>query len=346
VSAFSRKPSIHLVFSHAASTSDQTIATTRKSTFKVRHYLRLFAQLARANRWHQGLGRCFQAVDQSWKRYAELAESVRIDENHCITVNKYLARQPESRHYRLVLQLESSFSFVHAADLHLGSPCSGLTIRDEEVAARFAAASRKAFEALVTKAIDTAVGFVVIAGDVYDGDWKDNSIGLFFNHQIARFHREKIPVLLLKGNHDAESVVTKTITLPDSVLQFPSQAAATFKLENIRVALHGRSFAHRSATENYALSYPAPIPGWFNIGVLHTSCTGRAGHADYAPCKISDLASRQYQYWALGMRTRSSPRIHGSSTPATFRRDTFASAAQKGPFSSRRRMRRSMVSAA
>jgi len=43
-----------------------------------------------------------------------------------------------------------------------------------------------------------------------------------------------------------------------------------------------------------------PLPGYFNIGVLHTSCDGRPGHATYAPCTIQDLASRNYQYWALG----------------------------------------------
>jgi DNA repair protein SbcD/Mre11 len=196
--------------------------------------------------------------------------------------------------------LPSAFTFIHAADLHLGSPFSGLAIKDEEVAQRFAGACRKAFAELITRAIDAAVGFVVIAGDVYDGEWKDNTIGLFFNREIARLHRAGIPLFLLKGNHDAESVVTKTIPLPKSVHQFSSTKAQSFRLDHLKVALHGRSFADRSASENYALGYPAPVQGWFNIGVLHTSCTGRPGHASYAPCTVSDLTSRGYDYWALG----------------------------------------------
>ena len=192
------------------------------------------------------------------------------------------------------------FSFLHAADLHLGSPFTGLTIKDEAVAKRFAAASRDAFSSLVTNAINAKVAFVVIAGDVYDGEWKDASIGLFFNREVARLERSGIPLYLLKGNHDAESVVTKAISLPDSVHQFPTTKARTFQIKDIKVALHGRSFPERAVTENYALSYPAPLPGYFNIGVLHTSCDGRPGHANYAPCTIHDLASRNYQYWALG----------------------------------------------
>src|SRR2546428_9143418 len=117
------------------------------------------------------------------------------------------------------------FKFLHAADLHLGSPFTGLALKDEAVARRFAAASRDAFSDLVTTAIDAGVAFVVIAGDVYDGEWKDTSIGLFFNREVARLERSGIPLFVLKGNHDAESVVTKTISLPASVSQFPTANA-------------------------------------------------------------------------------------------------------------------------
>jgi DNA repair protein SbcD/Mre11 len=192
------------------------------------------------------------------------------------------------------------FTFLHAADLHLGSPFVGLALRDEEVAQRFAKASRDAFSDLITRAIDASVAFVVIAGDIYDGDWKDTSIGLFFNREIARLERVGIGVFILKGNHDAESVITKTISLPDNVYQFPARTAATARIEELKVALHGRSFPERAVTENYVLDYPNPISGWFNVGVLHTSCDGRPGHAPYAPCTVPQLKSLGYQYWALG----------------------------------------------
>ena len=192
------------------------------------------------------------------------------------------------------------FHFIHAADLHLGSPFVGLAMHDEEIAKRFSHASREAFSDLVTRAVDLKVAFLVIAGDIYDGDWKDTSIGLFFNRELARLERAGIPVYLAKGNHDAESVITKAVSLPPSVQVFPSTKAKTFEIEQIKVALHGRSFPNRSVTENLSLSYPPPMPGWFNIGVLHTSCDGRQNHDNYAPCAVTDLASRNYQYWGLG----------------------------------------------
>ncbi len=191
------------------------------------------------------------------------------------------------------------FRFLHAADLHLGSPLLGLAQKDGDVAARFARASREAFEDLVTRALEEEIAFAVIAGDVFDGDWRDASIGLFFNRQLARLANRGVPTYFLRGNHDADSVVTRSLTWPDSVVEFSTRRPETHRLEELRVALHGRGFPRREVTENYAVDYPEPVPGWFNIGVLHTAC-GRAGHENYAPCTAAELAARGYDYWALG----------------------------------------------
>ena len=158
---------------------------------------------------------------------------------------------------------------------------------------------RSAFEDLVTKALEEGVSFVVIAGDVFDGEWRDNSIAFFLNKQLARLSNHGIPTFFLRGNHDAESVVVKSLTWPDKVFEFSTKRPETHRMENLRVALHGRGFPHREVVENYAVDYPDPLAGWFNIGVLHTAC-GRAGHENYAPCTAADLAARDYDYWALG----------------------------------------------
>nr|WP_272211512.1 DNA repair exonuclease [Marinicella sp. W31]MDC2877404.1 DNA repair exonuclease [Marinicella sp. W31] len=194
----------------------------------------------------------------------------------------------------------TSFRFIHAADLHLGSPLSGLMLKDRQMAERFAAAGRAAFSALIEYALVEKVDFLVIAGDVYDGAWKDNHIGLFFNREIARLSRAGIPVYFLRGNHDAESIVTRTIEMPEGVHEFSTRKPETFVLDELKVALHGQGFAERVAADNLALSYPPAVPGHFNIGVLHTSLSGRPPHAVYAPCSVADLASRGYDYWALG----------------------------------------------
>ncbi len=194
----------------------------------------------------------------------------------------------------------SSFTFLHAADLHLGSPLAGLSGRNVELAERFVAAGRDAFISLIDHAIETKAAFLLVAGDVFDGEWSDLSIGLFFARELARLERAGIPFAFVRGNHDAQSVVRKNVTLPSSVLEFPSNKAHTHHLTELRVALHGRSFPERTVPDDFVRSYPEPVEGWFNIGLLHTSIDGHPNHATYAPCSINDLKAKNYNYWALG----------------------------------------------
>ncbi|KAA0073984.1 DNA repair exonuclease [Tardiphaga sp. P9-11] len=191
------------------------------------------------------------------------------------------------------------FTFIHAADLHIDSPLAGLRLKDEDVARRFAEAGRRAVQALVDEAIASKAAFLIIAGDVFDGDWKDVTTGLFFVSAISALHRAKIPVFIVKGNHDAESLMSRDLPYPDSVRVFRANAAETVVLDDYRVALHGRSFPNRLIGD-FVDNYPTRREGWLNIGVLHTSLDGTRGHDGYAPCSVDDLRRFGYDYWALG----------------------------------------------
>lgn len=190
--------------------------------------------------------------------------------------------------------------FIHAADIHLDSPLRGLGSYEDMPVEILRGASRAAFARLVDEALALEVDFMVIAGDLYDGDWKDHNTGIYFARQMGRLRNGGIPVYVLHGNHDAESVMTKRLALPDNVHVFKSNRACTFVLDAHKVALHGHSFAQAAVTDNLAADYPAPLPGHFNIGVLHTALEGNAQHANYAPCSLEQLHARGYQYWALG----------------------------------------------
>ena len=192
------------------------------------------------------------------------------------------------------------FRFIHAADPHLDSPLRGLEAHEGAPVALLRGATRKAFENLVNLAIDEAVNFVVIAGDLYDGDWKDYSTGLFFRGQMVRLEAKKIPVYLIAGNHDAASVISKKLTLPENVHVFSTRTAETMEVPGLAAVIHGRGFPHRAVPENLAVDYPAAVPGKFNLGLLHTSLTGRPDHDTYAPCSEQDLRNKGYGYWALG----------------------------------------------
>ena len=76
---------------------------------------------------------------------------------------------------------------------------------------RIRLATRDALTNLVAAAIEENVSFVVIAGDLYDGDWDDFGTGLFFCAAMRRLGDAGIAVYLLYGNHDADSVLTKKL---------------------------------------------------------------------------------------------------------------------------------------
>lgn len=195
------------------------------------------------------------------------------------------------------------FRFIHAADLHLDSPLLGLERYAGAPVEAIRSATRRALEHLVQLAIDRSIDFVVIAGDLYDGDWKDYHTGLFFSQQMGRLAAAGIPVVMIAGNHDAASRMTRSLRLPQHVELLPPGRAATAqnpRLRELGVAIHGRSFGEAAETTNMVPEYPAAVPGVYNIGLLHSSLVGTEGHDPYAPCTLDDLRSKHYDYWALG----------------------------------------------
>lgn len=194
-----------------------------------------------------------------------------------------------------------SFRFVHAADIHLDSPLKGLAGQEGSAVALIRSAPREAFDALIGRTIEEDARFLIIAGDLYDGDWRDYQTGLFFVRQMARLRDAGIRAYVIKGNHDAASQITRSLRQIDNVKVFPTRRARTHRIPELGVALHGQSFGERDVTENLAREYPDPEPGFLNIGILHTGLeSGEGPHARYAPCSLDDLVNKGYDYWALG----------------------------------------------
>ncbi len=195
----------------------------------------------------------------------------------------------------------ATFRFLHCADLHLDSPLRGLEADPDAPADAIRGATRQALINLVDYAIARRVDFVVAAGDLYDGDWQDWRTGQFLIGQIARLSNAGIPLIGIRGNHDAESVITRRLRMPgDSARLLDHRRAETYRLPGLPVSIHGQSFATRAVTDNIALAYPAPDPDRFNIGLLHSSVGERELHDNYAPCSVAQLSGHGYDYWALG----------------------------------------------
>lgn len=198
----------------------------------------------------------------------------------------------------------STRKILHAADIHLDSPLKKLDQYESAPADRIRRASRRALENLTQLAIDQQVDLVVIAGDLYDGDWTDQNTGLAFVAESAKLVAAGIPLLVIRGNHDAANLMTSSLPLPKnpdgSEIFLTTGNAETRFLEEVGIAVHGQSFRTRAEKTNLAAKYPDPVSGMFNLGLLHTGLEGASSHAHYAPCTPRELTDRGYDYWALG----------------------------------------------
>jgi DNA repair exonuclease SbcCD nuclease subunit len=132
-----------------------------------------------------------------------------------------------------------AISFVHAADIHLDSPLKGLERYENAPVERIRGATRRAFTRLIDLAIDKHVDFVLLAGDLYDGDWRDYNTGLFLVRQLGRLREQKIKVFVIAGNHDAANKMTRVLRLPDHVRLLMHDRPETVRLPHLDVAIHG-----------------------------------------------------------------------------------------------------------
>src|SRR5437762_5233248 len=129
------------------------------------------------------------------------------------------------------------FRFIHSADIHLDSPLRGLDQDETAPKERIRNATRVAMKNLVDYALEEKVDFLVIAGDLYDGDWSDYATGHILLGQLRRM--APTPVYVIHGNHDALSRMTRSLPMPAHVHVFGAKQAEPEKLDEIRVALYG-----------------------------------------------------------------------------------------------------------
>ncbi|MEZ4454859.1 MAG: DNA repair exonuclease [Nannocystaceae bacterium] len=189
---------------------------------------------------------------------------------------------------------------VHAADLHIDSPLRGLGRVEGAPIDDIRLATRRAFRRLIDACLEEEASLLLLAGDVFDGEWRDFNTGLFFVRELSRLRESATRVVMIRGNHDAESVVSRNVPLPDHVFTLAADAPETVVFDDLGIAVHGQSYGARAIEENLARAYPERLAGLINIGLLHTNAVGSSDHQNYAPCTVGQLCDHGYDYWALG----------------------------------------------
>lgn len=193
--------------------------------------------------------------------------------------------------------------FLHAADLHLGSPLKSLgDAIGPDALIDVKNRVNQAFDRLVQTAIDQGVDFCVFAGDIYDTAERDPGAQRRFLIGLRRLNDAGIKVFMVHGNHDPLTRDIKDGLLPPNVTVFPpgKLGVEEFTMRNgAVVTIAGVSYSKKEETDNLVPLF-AGLAGRTIVGVLHTNVGGNSHHGNYAPSSVSDLENSPVHYWALG----------------------------------------------
>lgn len=195
------------------------------------------------------------------------------------------------------------FSFIHAADLHLGTPFSGLGHSDAGWQKTLVEAPFTAFRRIIDYCIGHEVDFLLLAGDVYDSSQQDLRAQVRLRDGLASLARHGIATYLIYGNHDHADQTGGRLRWPEQVHLFPAGSVGKYpvvKAGETVAEIYGISYPDQSVSENY-LPLFKPEPNCpYSIGLLHANVGGAAGQDNYAPCSLTNLMQVGMDYWALG----------------------------------------------
>jgi DNA repair protein SbcD/Mre11 len=196
-----------------------------------------------------------------------------------------------------------AFSFVHAADLHLGYAQYGLEVRRQDF--------DNVFSEIVDKTVALKPDFMIIAGDLFHQPRPSN---ITLENSVRSFKRLRdagIPVLTVDGSHDsAPNSITSTILYPlDSaglIHHLPRHEGACWRKEDCCYVYGIPNFRTRHKTEEVLPQFmmqnvPTPDPSLANIFVMHGAVDLPSVKPPYIEAELSPaLLPEGFDYYAAG----------------------------------------------
>ncbi|MEA0553687.1 DNA repair exonuclease [Lysinibacillus irui] len=196
----------------------------------------------------------------------------------------------------------TAIRFFHMADLHLDSPFKGLFGLSEHILKNIRSSTFDAFDKIIQKAIQEKPDFLLIVGDIYDGENRSLQAQRRFQDAMEKLFQHNIPVIVSYGNHDHLNGTWTRFSLPSNVYELPAETSVVqLKIRDQQVNIYGFSYHERHLRESVIESYPiAQNQQTIHIGMLHGSEASNTTHDVYAPFTKQQLLEKNYHYWALG----------------------------------------------
>ncbi|MBS4210707.1 DNA repair exonuclease [Bacillus sp. FJAT-50079] len=194
-------------------------------------------------------------------------------------------------------------TFIHTADLHLDSPFLGLSHLSKDLYSRIQESTFTAFKKVIDTALDRDVDFLIIVGDLFDGEDRSIKAQARLRKQLERLQAKDIAVFISHGNHDHLSGNWLTLDFPANTYVFGERVEMIpYKTKSgITVHLYGFSYPERHVMDRKVIDYEKLAGADLHIGLLHGQNEGeKSQHHPYAPFSINELQQKGMDYWALG----------------------------------------------
>lgn len=184
--------------------------------------------------------------------------------------------------------MSTALKFLHAADLHLDQPITGLAEIPAHIKETLANAPYAAAERLFDLAVNERVDFVLLAGDVVDLDRGGPRCAAFLLGQFERLADKDIHVYWCGGEVDQPDRWPNAIKLPENVTVFPSSLVehATHLRDGKAIAtICGSGIDNRRRNpSDFRVADEHPFPIALTHGEMETT----------------SMAAQNINYWALG----------------------------------------------
>lgn len=200
--------------------------------------------------------------------------------------------------------MKSTFSFIHAADLHLDAAFKGVAQASPSVAEALQTATFDALERLTTLACEKRPLFVVFAGDIYNQEDQSLKARFALRDACKKMGQAGVRVFIVHGNHDPLYETDQTFTLPENVHVFGTEGVEQVRVTDaageLVTVVHGISHGKHNERRKLARQFERTEDSVFQIGVLHCTVDSVAASEQYAPASVGDFAKTGIEYWALG----------------------------------------------
>jgi DNA repair exonuclease SbcCD nuclease subunit len=199
--------------------------------------------------------------------------------------------------------MAATLKFIHASDLHLDRPMSGMTDIPTHLFEVLANAPYEAAQKIFDLAVSERVDFVLLAGDLYDSELGNARAAAFLLSQFERLADKDITVYWCGGETDHPDRWPSAIELPDNVVTFSSRIVEQVDHDRdgetiARIMGSGYDEKHRRSAGDFS----APNSELFTIAL---------SHGDF---ETAALKAENVHYWALGGNHKSSKHDRTSST--------------------------------